>query len=240
MRFEDTRWSVVLRAGSADDTAREAMESLCKSYWPSLYSFLRARGYSKDDASDLLQGFFLALLEKEWVSRARPEAGRFRTFLLTALIRYISNDSAKNRALKRGGKIGFVFIDSDDAEHLHQRIPSNTQSPEEIFDRQWAHGILQRALDLLGQSYREAGKVELFEELSPLMAAPGMESGYLAASKKLGMTLGAIRVAAHRMRARYRETISFIVAETVESLDDVEDEIRYLIQALGGQSGRNV
>ena len=232
MPFDETHWSLVMKAGAQGDGAQEAMASLYQSYWPPLYSFLRARGYSKDDASDLLQGFFLVSIEKNYIQVASPEAGRFRTFLLTALIRYVSNNTAKNHAQKRGGGIVHVRIDADDAESMHARIPSSMRSPEEVFERQWAMGILDRALDDLGRDYRESGRGPLFEALRPFLAVTGADSDYEQMAERLGMTLGALRVATHRLRERYRKAITAIVAETVATPEDVDDELRYLINAL--------
>lgn len=239
MAFEDTRWSLVHRAASAGDGAQEALASLCQAYWQPLYSFLRARGYSKDDASDLLQGFFLVLIEKNFIQVARPEAGRFRSFLLTALVRYVSNDSAKNRALKRGGGVLHIRIDADEAEMLHDRIPSGQGTPEEIFERQWALGILERALDELSRTYRDAHKEKLFEALSPVLAnAGGPDVDYLAVCERLQMTPGAVRVAAHRLRQRYRDTIRKIVMETVSTEAQVDEELAHLVAILSRSTTR--
>lgn len=232
MAFDETRWSIVRRAGSHATGAREALEALCRQYWPPLYSFLRARGHAEEDARDLLQGFFLAILEKDFISRARPEAGRFRTFLLTGLIHYASNDYAKQRAIKRGGHITFVYIDGAEAENHHQRIPSTTGTPEELYERQWAHGILEGAIERLGKTYKDSGKGRLFLELCPALASPETATDYQGVAERLGMTQGAVRVAAHRMKARYRESLSQTVAETLDSPADIEDEIRYLIHVL--------
>lgn len=233
MAFEDTRWSLVHRAASDGDGAQEALASLCQTYWPPLYSFLRARGYPKEDASDLLQGFFLVLIEKNFIQIARPEAGRFRSFLLTALVRYVSNDSAKNRALKRGGGALHVRIDADEAELLHDRIPAAQRTPEEVFERQWALGILERALDELGQAYRKADKGALFEHLSPVLAgAAGGDADYQSIAEMLGMTPGAVRVAVHRLRQRYRQSIRRIVAGTVATEAQVDEELAHLIEIL--------
>lgn len=232
MAFEETRWSLVHRAASDGVESREALAALCQTYWPPLYSFLRARGHSKENASDLLQGFFLVLIEKNFIQIARPEMGRFRSFLLTALVRYVSNDMAKNRALKRGGGVVHVQIDADDAEALHERIPSGARTPEETFERQWALGILERALDDLGKSYGEAGKRALFEALRPLLAATGTDADYHKIAEQLHMTPGAVRVAVHRVRNRYRETIRKLVAETVASPDGIDDELKHLIEVL--------
>lgn len=233
MAFDDTRWSLVLRAGSNSDESREALAALCQGYWPPLYSFLRMRGYSKDDASDVLQSFFLALIEKDFVSRARPEVGRFRTFLLTALTRFAANDYAKQTALKRGGGIGFVRLDGDSAEDLHQRIAYKSWTPEELYERQWAITILDQAMVVVETSYTQAGKGELFMALRPALASPADSTDYSGLSKKLGMTEGALRVAVHRLKARYRKALSAVIRETVHTADDEADELRHLIEVLG-------
>ncbi len=233
MAFDDTRWSLVLRAGTQGDDAREALASLCQLYWPPLYSFLRLRGKSKEDASDILQGFFLTLIEKDFVSKARPEIGRFRTFLLTALTRYAANEYAKQTAIKRGGRVKFVRIDGDEAEDLHQRIPARTQTPEEIFERQWAHAILQQAMTNLEQSYARLGKKELFRELRIVLAASEESLDYEKLSQRLSMKEGALRVAVHRLKSRYRHELEKVVKETVTSPGDAADELRYLVEVLG-------
>lgn len=231
--FEDTRWSLVLRAGSNSEEAAEAMASLCQQYWPPLYSFLRARGYSQEDASDVLQGFFLKVIEKDTMARARPELGRFRTFLLTALTRYAANDYARQTAIKRGGRTTFVRLDVEDAERLHRRIPGSAQTPEGVFERQWAHGILSQAIERLRETYKVADNEQLFAELHPNLATPGEASSYRESAERLGMSEGAVRVAVHRMKGKFRDAISEVVSETVASPEDVDDEIRYLIEVLG-------
>lgn len=240
MAFDDTRWSLVLRAGSQGDGARQALESLCQQYWPPLYSFLRARGYSKEDASDLVQGFFLAVIEKDIVKLADPRIGRFRTFLLTVLTRHVSNEDAKRRAIKRGGKTSFVTFDSESAEMRHQRVLLTNFTPEEIYERQWAMNVLQQAMDRLSEEFGGSKRERLFEDLRATLIATDDASPYAEIAQRLGMSEGAVRVAAHRMKRRYREALSDIVAETVASPDDVQDEIRYLITVLSRGSAGSV
>jgi len=232
MAFEDTRWSLVIRAGAQGDGAREALSALCQVYWPPLYSFLRLRGYSKEDASDVLQGFFLALIEKDFVSKARPEIGRFRTFILTALTRYAANEHAKQTAIKRGGRVTFVRIDGEEAEDLHQRIPSRSRTPEEVYERQWALAILQQGMNKLEQYYQRSGKHALFCELRSVLASTADSLDYQALCGRLSMTEGALRVAVHRLKQRYREALTSVIQETVASPDDAADELQYLIEVL--------
>jgi len=231
MPFDETRWSLVLRAASHGDGAQEALASLYQSYWPPLYSFLRARGHTKENAADLLQGFFLVSIEKNYFLAANPEAGRFRTFLLTALTRYVANDRARKDAQKRGGRIAHIRIDSDVAEGMHQRIPSNVGSPEQLFDRQWALGILARALETLENEYRKSGRGDVYDALRTFLVGAGAEPADPAMASSLGLT-PAMRVALHRLRNRYRKTIEEIIAETVAVPDDVDDELKYLIAVL--------
>jgi RNA polymerase sigma-70 factor (ECF subfamily) len=183
----------------------------------------------------LLQGFFLVSLEKNYIHAANPAAGRFRTFLLTALTRYVSNQTVKKNALKRGGGVAHIRIDADDAEDMHTRIPSNSRTPEEVFERQWALGVLDRALKELEREYSQSGRGRLFEELRPHLAT-GEECDYDQTSARLGMTRNATYVAIHRLRERYRRSIKAIIAETVATPGEVDDEIRYLMNSLRSHS----
>lgn len=238
MAFEDTRWSLVLRAGVRDDGGKEALEALCKQYWAPLYSFLRAKGCRKEDAADLLQGFFVHVLEKELINRADPAIGRFRSYLLTVLTRYAANEHAKRSAQKRGGQIAFISIDGDGAEAIHSRIPLTSSSPQEIYERQWALNVLNQAVERLGASYRKAGKGELFDALRPVLVAGEEMALHEDIAARLQMKVGAVRVAAHRLRGRFREALVEVVAETVGSPDDVDAEIRELFEILGRPPGR--
>jgi len=236
-RFLTTRWSMVLRAGSTESSgverqdAREALERLAESYWIPLFAYVRRRGYAEEDACDLTQGFFARLLERKDVGSASPEHGRFRSFLLTALKNYLINSEERERALKRGGGKAPVSIDARKAEGFLGPEPIDNDTPERIFERAWARSVLERALARLRRDYTERGKETLFEALSDELVG-GEATPYAQLAEELGFTEGAIKVAVHRLRARYRKHLRLEVADTVEDPGDVEDELRGLFEAL--------
>jgi RNA polymerase sigma-70 factor (ECF subfamily) len=233
MAFEETRWSLVLRAGALDDESRSALETLCGQYWPPLYSFLRAKGLKRDDAADVLQGFFAHVLEKNVIEHADPAIGRFRTYLLTVLTRFAANEYAKNKAVKRGGRVQLVPIDGAAAEALYSSVASGTSTPEEIYERKWAISVLNLALERLENAYRTAGKRELFDALKPTLIAGDELDSYAKTAERLDMSEGAVRVAVHRLKTRFRDALLEVVADTVESPDEVESEVQDLFAILG-------
>ena len=235
--FLTTRWSMVLRAGSSEapgkrsEEAREALERLAESYWIPLFAYVRRRGYGEDDARDLTQAFFARLLERRDVGKASPERGRFRSFLLPSLKNFLINDKERERTLKRGGGATPLSFDAREADGLLGPDPIDEESPERIFERTWARSVLERALQRLRADYDERGKLELFEALSPQLA--GFDATpYAELAERLGYTEGAIKVAVHRLRSRYRKHLRQEVADTVADPSDIEDELRGLFEAL--------
>jgi RNA polymerase sigma-70 factor (ECF subfamily) len=222
----------VLRAGQGDATqAQAALAQLCQAYWYPLYSFVRHRGYALHDAQDLTQAFFAHLVEKSTLSRVDPQQGRFRTFLLAALKNFLANDWDRSQARKRGGGQKIVSLEQDVAESRFALEPSHELTPEYQFERQWALTLLERVLAALRDEYHREGKVALFEELKGTLT--GQEGTYADMAARLGRSEGAIKVAAHRLRRRYRELLRALIAETVAE-GDVEDELRHLFTVLQG------
>lgn len=231
-RFQTTRWSLVLRAGGQDaPAARLALESLCKQVWLPLYGYVRRRGFSPEDAQDLVQGFITRLLESGDLARVTPERGRLRSFLLAALKHHIANHRRGTQALKRGGAVHVVPIDLEDAEGRFSAEPADLDTPDRAFDRRWAQDLLERVLGTLGDEFRAAGRRELFLLLEPSLEGEPPE--FISVAKKLGMTHGAVKVAAHRLRRRYGELLRREIAQTLDRPEDVEDEIQNLFEALG-------
>jgi RNA polymerase sigma factor (sigma-70 family) len=228
--FPTTRWTLVLHAGRADSTARIALAELCQSYWFPLYAFVRRRGYLAGDAQDLTQAFFAHLLEKEALGRTAPEKGRFRTFLLAALKNFLANEWDKTRALKRGGGLEIISLDWNGAESQYRLEPCHQLTPEKLFDRRWALTLLDRVLNALHLEYDRDGNAELFEELKLGLAGGGKR--YAAIAARLGRTEAAVKVAAHRLRQRYRDRLRAEIAETVGD-GHVDEEVRYLLTVLG-------
>jgi RNA polymerase sigma factor (sigma-70 family) len=230
--FPTTLWTVVLHAGQDDPAqARAALAQLCEGYWYPLYSFVRRRGYTPHDAQDLTQAFFAQLLEKRGLGRVDPEQGRFRTFLLASLKNFLANDWDRANALKRGGGRMILSLQHESAESRYQLEPSHDATPERLFERQWALALLDLVLAELRAEYQHQGKIVIFEELK--MALVGQAGRYAEMAARLGQSEGAIKVAVHRMRSRYRELMTAQIAATVGE-GDIEDEMRHLLAVLSG------
>lgn len=221
--FPMTRWSLVIEA--ADDVDA-SLESLCRQYWQPVYAVARQAGHDVEAAKDLTQGFFAKLLEKDWLSSADREKGRFRTFLVTALKRYMVNEWHREHAAKRGGFSESVPLDSETAERVASLETRRDLSPDALFDRRWALTLLDAALRRLEVECPE------FEVLKDSLTAGRGETNYADLAVKLGTSEGAARVAVHRLRKRYRAVIRDEVARTVANENEVENEMRALMDAL--------
>jgi len=232
--FVTTHWSVVLTAAHGDSTqARDALANLCKTYWHPLYTYVRRRGYSPEDAEDLTQGFFAQLLEHNAVATVNQENGRFRSFLLACLNHFLSDEWDKARAQKRGGgKV--VSFDTQTAESWLEQVPSATLTPEQAFELRWAITLLEQVYRRLEEEHRQEGKAELFDVLRATLAGPGSSTPYAELGQRLGMNEGAVKVAVHRLRQRYRAMLRQAIAETVATDAEVEEELRYLLRIVAG------
>jgi RNA polymerase sigma factor (sigma-70 family) len=231
-RFATTQWSLVLAAGQSGGAAEEALARLCSLYWYPVFAFVRRRGHSTDDAQDLTQGFFARLIEKGDLGDAYRSRGRFRSFLLTACQHFLANEHDRRVAQKRGGGQMPLSIDVAAAEGRYERALAHTDTPERLYDRQWCLTLLEGVLEALRVEYTAAGKAHVFDRLKELLT--GADAGsHTDVARELGMTAGAVKVAVHRLRRRYREELRRRVADTVGPDEDVEDEIRYLLTTLG-------
>ncbi len=232
--FATTRWSVVLAAGESDtDVARDALSRLCESYWYPLYAWLRRRGHDVEEARDLTQGLFAHLLGRGDFRRADPARGRFRSFLLTAARYFVVNRREAERALKRGGGREPLSLDFDAAEGRFRREGVETDSPEKLYEAAWARELLDRVMTRLRRDYEARGKRAVFEALEENLAGEAGERTYAEKASELSMTEGAVKVAVHRMRGRFRTLLRSEIAETLDDPSEVEDEIRALFEALG-------
>ena len=228
--FATTRWSLVAAAKDpAGPHAREALADLCRAYWPPVYAFVRRRGHDRDAAQDLTQGFFARLLEKNDLAVADQARGRFRSFLLAACRHFLANQHDHDAARKRGGGRAH---DSLDFAAAAGREPAGADSPERAFDREWALGLLDRALGELRAEYAGSGRAALFDALKDALAG-GADVPHAEKARELGLTEGAVKVAVHRLRQRYRDRVRAAIAETVARPEDVDDEVRDLFAALG-------
>ncbi len=231
-RFATTRWSMIAVACHGPTAEADvALETLCRAYWYPLYAYVRRSGHSPADAQDLTQAFFARLLEKSWLRDAVPERGRFRGFLLMALKRFLAKEWRRDAARKRGGGLAFVPLDASEAESRYAVEPS--LGPDAMFERRWALTVLDRALAALAEEYAAANRAAEFSLLKGHLTATRGEIDYDATAAALGLSAGATRVAIHRLRKRFRETLRQEIAETVANSTDAEDELRHLVQILG-------
>ncbi len=235
-RFMTTRWSIVLHAGRGEGTgARDALARLCGTYWYPLYAYVRRRGYNAHDAQDLTQEFFARLLAQRTLGRADPARGRFRSFILTALGHFLSDEWDKGRAQKRGGGHDLVPLDFAAAEQRFELEPADgTDAPDRAFDRQWALALLDTVLHRLEEDYARAGRTALFAALKATLVGGRESLPYAELASQLGSSEGAVKVAVHRLRKRYRELLEEEIDETVASPDEGREELRHLLRALGG------
>ena len=234
--FATTHWSLVLSAARNDTTrAREALAGLCQTYWPALHAYVRRRGFSPHDAEDLTQEFFARLLEHNWIARADARKGRFRSFLLTALKRFLADEWDKARAQKRGGGRPPVPLDSEAGWPGGAAEPAGGLAADLVYDRHWALALLERTMARLRAEFARAGKAGQFERLKVFLTAERKEISCAEAAAATGLSEGAARVAAHRLRKRYRELFREEIARTVAEPGEVEAELRHLIAVLASR-----
>ena len=233
--FVTTRWSVVRAAGGSDTTsARAALEKLCRTYWYPLYAYVRRRGHSPEDAQDLTQEFFARLLEGQSLAGADPELGRFRSFLLTCMNHFLTDEWKKAKAKKRGGGREMLSLDWAAAEERFDLEPADNSAPDRIFEKQWALALLAEVLNRLEMEYQQEGKTELFAALKQTLMGSRESQPYAELAASLGMNESAVKVAVHRLRKRYRELIREEIAGTLDRTQDIEQEMRHLFRALSG------
>jgi RNA polymerase sigma factor (sigma-70 family) len=227
--FTTTHWSVVLCAQGQSQAAHEALNALCSSYWYPLYAFVRRQGINPHDSQDLTQEFFSQILATEGLLTVNPNRGRFRSWLLAALKHFLANQWDKARAVKRGGTIDFISFDA--AEERYSIEPVETNSADQIYERRWALTLLERVLEELRKEMERSGRSTLFEALKFCLTG---ERGpaYSELAFALGLSEGAVKVAVHRMRDRYKDLIRAEVGRTVESPAEVELEMQALFEAL--------
>lgn len=228
-----THWSLVLAAGRRSALqGQQALETLCRRYWSPLYAYLRRRLVDPVEAQDVTQAFFTELLDKGYLRMATPERGRFRAFLLTACQHFLNKHWAKAKAQKRGGGRKPFSLDFATTDSRLKRLAATDRTPEQEYDRQWALGLLAWVLDELERIYTQAGNSQLFATLKPFLLGEQGELTYAAVAPQLGLSEAAVKMAASRLRRRYRELLRAEIAQTVANPDEVEDEIRHLFSAL--------
>ena len=230
-RFPTTRWTLVVAAGDPHrKEARSALVSLCENYWYPLYAYLRRRGYRADEAQDLTQEFFIRVLEGRYLDRADPEKGRFRSFILTSLKFFVADEEDRHRARKRGGGM-VVPLEFSSGEERYQREPAHDETPERIFERRWALSMLDRVVERLRNEFVHHGRAEHFERLKMFLLGQS-DAPYAELAREMNTSEGALKVAIHRLRKRYRELFRQEIADTVADPAEVESELRYLAAVL--------
>jgi RNA polymerase sigma factor (sigma-70 family) len=231
-QFVTTHWSVVLAAQEMDSPpARAALEKLCQTYWYPLYAFARRKNYDPEDAKDLTQEYFARLLGKNYLESVGPQRGKFRTFLLTSFSHFLANEWDRTQTQKRGGGCIHISLNDDSGEDRYRAEPITDLSPEKLFDRHWAVALLEQTLKLLESEAVAAGKGSLFQALRNLITERGEAGDYAALAKQFGMSEGSLRVAAHRLRQRYRELLLAEIANTVSNPQEADEELRQLMSA---------
>ncbi len=233
--FVTTCWTEVLQAGHQGTTqARDALDRLCQTYWYPLYAFVRRRGHNPHDAQDLTQEFFARLLQKHWLADVNRERGRFRSFLLAAMKHFLANEWDKAQAQKRGGGQKCIELDAASAEERYALEPVDNATADRIFERRWAMTLLDQVLARLRAEHVRAGKERQFETLKGALTGSRSMQPYSELALQLGLSEGAVKVAVHRLRQRYREVLREEIANTVSTEDEVEEELLHLFKVLGG------
>ena len=233
-RFNTTHWSIVLSCSGEDDTrqVREALAKLFQTYWYPLYAYTRRRGYGEQDAEDLVQAFCLHLQEKHALAKADPQRGKFRTFLLSSLQNFLAHENERARAQKRGGGRDLIRLDAEEADARYRLEPTHSITPEAIFEKRWAHALLEHTVAGLRQDFISRGKERLFERLSLFLTSDLHETSYQAAADQLKLPLSSIKTTVHRLRRDYRSRLREEIARTVSNPDEVDDELLYLRKVL--------
>jgi RNA polymerase sigma factor (sigma-70 family) len=230
-QFPTTRWTLVVAAADPHrNDARSALVSLCEGYWYPLYAYVRRRGYPADQAQDLTQEFFMRVLEGRYLDRADPEKGRFRAFILSSLKFFVADEEDRQRAQKRGGG-AVVPLEFSSGEERYQREPAHDETPERIFERRWALSVLDRVVERLRKEFVQHGRPEHFERLKVFLLGQS-DAPYAALAREMNTSEGALKVAIHRLRKRYRELFRQEIADTVADPADVESELRFLAAVL--------
>jgi RNA polymerase sigma factor (sigma-70 family) len=240
--FSSTHWSVILTAAQDQTQAGQAaLAELYQTYWYPLYSHVRRRGYSPQDAQDLTQGFFLHLLEHRGLIKVDPHKGRFRSFLLASLQNFLSVARNRQQTIKRGGHCTFISLDAESVESLYQLEPVDdlALTAEQIFDARWALTLLKEAMTDVQAQYVAIGKGKIFETLQGFLPGGNTEelSSYHEAAVTLGVSDGAVNTLIHRLRQQYSVAVRREVARTVTEPAAIDEEIHLLCEALVAAEG---
>lgn len=232
--FNTTHWTMVLACEdpSDSDRARDALARLFQIYWYPLYAYIRRRGYDEQDAKDLVQGFCLHLQEKHAIAKADRQRGKFRTFLLSALQNFLGHEWERAQAQKRGGGRELIRLDAEEADARYRLEPAHSVTPETIFEKRWAHALLEQTVSDLRADFVLRGKERLFDGLSSFLTSDLKETSYQNAARDLGLPLSAIKTTIHRLRRDYRSKLREEISRTVSSPDEIDEELAHLRRVL--------
>jgi RNA polymerase sigma factor (sigma-70 family) len=233
-RFEPTQWTIILKAGDENAPgAQDALEKFAQIYWSPLYRFIRYEGYTRHDAQDLTQAFYHHFLEKRLIQHVKEKRGKFRSFLLTCLKHFLSDQRDRDAALKRGRGKTFVSLDAFEAEERESLERAAGFTPDQIYDRHWAKMLLARAQQWLREEYLKGGDLELYEELAELAKGGTTQGTYAEIAERLEMSEAAFKSSAHQFRLRFRKILRKEIGRTVSCREEIDEEIRYLAGASG-------
>jgi RNA polymerase sigma-70 factor (ECF subfamily) len=231
--FQTTSWSLVRAAADAPTPgSREALAALCQRYWQPVYVFIRRQGYDREQAHDLTQGFFALVIEKNYLLSADRERGKFRSFLLTAVKHFLANTWDRANALKRGGGSVTISLDLVKAEGWHASGAVEQATPEILFQRRWALSLLENVMAKLRAEFADVGKASEFETLLTFLNKDSEPDSYEGLAQETGISAGALRMAVHRFRRRYRRLLRAEIAETVSGPEQIDEELRDLLSIL--------
>lgn len=235
-KFPETRWSLIQQVAGSDDNARKrALDDLCALYWDPVFAFIQAQGHSKHDAEDLTQGFFSRFLAREDFSKPNESRGKLRSYLLSSVKHYLTDQYRWNSREKRGGKVDLLSIDeeADRSDYRGRSIePADAKSdPEKVFRQQWATSMLESVLLQLEARYVEDEQALLFDALRPFVSLDADTERQSEIAQRIGMTPNAFRQSIHRMKQRYGQLLRQAVADTLQPGEDVDAEVQELLAA---------
>ena len=230
--FATTRWTLILSAADAGSSQQDAaLATLCETYWHPVYGFIRRSGRNPDDARDLTQLFFVRVLEKGFFGEADRSRGKFRSFLFSSVRHFLANQHDYAVAQKRGGGAPILSLEFDDGERRYSLEPADDVTPERTYERTWAATVLDTAMARVQAKYEESDRGDLFARLKPYLT--GDEPSSYAELARDGGNPGQLRVAVHRLRRDYGRALREVIEETVETADDVDEELKYLLEIVG-------
>jgi RNA polymerase sigma-70 factor (ECF subfamily) len=231
--FVTTRWTQVLAAQGGSAHAGTALAELCEAYYAPVQSYIARTAHDLGDARDLTQEFFARLLAGRVIAGAEREKGRFRGYLLGAVKHHLADTRDRLRAAKRGAQHEHVpLVPGTEPSPGNEYSVPETQAPDTFFDRQWGLAVLDRALTALAIEHNQQGTADQFEVLKPWLTGDAAGVSQAEASARLGLSDGAVKVAIHRLRKRFRDLVKAEIAQTVSTEDEVREELRYLIEVV--------